>query len=78
VIIVLVPRALLSPFPLIVFTANFLPDRRISHVEEPKDQTPQVRQVGNPTPSPGPGSVKLQETKDDYHVFGGDREEEID
>lgn len=70
--------ASLRPLPFVISTAKFLPDHGISHIEEAEDQTPQVGQVGNATPCPRPGSVKLEKTEDDHHVFGRDGEEEID
>jgi hypothetical protein len=77
-VVIPVIRTFLRPPPFVIFPANFLSDHWINHIEKAKDQTPQVGQVSNTAPCPRPGSVKFEEAEDNHHVFGRDREEEID
>ena len=72
-VVIPVVRTFLRPLPFVIFPPNFLPDRWIGHIEKAKDKTPQVGQVSNTTPRPRPGGVKFEETKDNYHVFGRNR-----
>ena len=41
-IIGFVSGALLRPLPLVIFTANLLPDHRISHISKAKEEPPEM------------------------------------
>jgi hypothetical protein len=48
-VIALIVRAPLRPFTLIVFAANFLANDRISHIEKPEEEAPQMGDASDAT-----------------------------
>jgi hypothetical protein len=71
-------RAFLRPLPSIIFSPNSLSNRWISHIEKAKEKTAQMGEVSDAAPCPLHGREELDETENDHHIFGRDREEEID
>jgi len=77
-VVIPITWAPLRPLPFIIFTAKFLPDHWISHVEEAEDKATQMGEVCNASPGSFHGREEFDETEDDYKVFGGYWEKEID
>jgi hypothetical protein len=71
-------RASLRPLPFVIFTSNFLSDRGVGHIGKAEEKTAQMGEVSNAAPCPLHGREELDETENDHHIFGRDREEEID
>ena len=68
----------MRPLPLIIFTANFLPDHGIAHIEETEKKAAQMGKVSD-APSRSPHRRKeFDEAENDHHVFSWHGEEEID
>jgi hypothetical protein len=77
-VIVFAAGASLRPLPFIIFTTNFLPDHWICHVEEAKDNAPEMSEMSNPSTCPLHGSKEFNEAEDDHKVFSGYWEEKVD
>ena len=77
-IIVLAIRPPLGPLSLIIFTAKFLPDRRIRHIEEAEDKTTQMGEVGHPPSRPLYRRKEFNEAENDDKVFGRDGKQKVD
>ena len=71
-------RAFLRPLPFIIFTADFLPDGWIGHIEKAEEKAAQMGEVSDATPCPLHGREELDETENDHHIFCRDGEEEVD
>jgi hypothetical protein len=76
--IVTTVRASLRPLSSVVFAANSLSDGWIGHIEKAEEKAAQMGEVSNAAPCPLHGREELDETENDHHIFGRDREEEID
>jgi hypothetical protein len=77
-VVIFITWASLRPLPFKIFTANFLPDHWIGQIEETEDKTTQMGEVCNASPGSFHGREEFDETEDDYKVFGGYWEKEID
>ena len=71
-------RASLRPLPFVIFAPNSLSDRWIGHIEKAEEKTAQMGEVSDAAPCPLHGREEFDETENDHHIFGRDREEEID
>jgi len=77
-IIIFIIRASLGPLTLIIFAANFLPNDRISHIEKPEEEAPQMGEVSDAASCSFHGRIKFKEAIDDHKVFGRNREKKVD
>jgi hypothetical protein len=71
-------RALLRPFPFIIFTPNFLSDHWISHIKKPEDKATQMGEMRNTPSCSFHGREEFDEAENDDKVFSGNGEKEVD
>ena len=79
-LMVIVPliRTSPRPFSFVIFTTDFLADRRVDHINKPKEKTAQMGQVGDTTSCPFCGREEFDQTEYDNHVFGRNGKEKVD
>jgi len=70
--------ASLRPFSFVIFTANFLSDRRVEHIKDAKEKTAKMGEVGD-APSRSPyRREEFDEAENDDKVFGRNGEQKVD
>jgi hypothetical protein len=65
-VIIVVVRSSLRPLTLIIFTANFLPNIGIGHVDKTEEKPTQMSEVSDAASCSFHGRIKFKEAIDDH------------
>ena len=76
-VIVLTAGASLRPLPFIIFSAKFLTDRWIGHIEQAKEKTAEMGKVGDAPSHSLYRRKEFDEAENDDKVFGRNGEQKV-
>jgi hypothetical protein len=66
------------PFPLVVFTPNFLSYHRVQHIKDAKEKTAEMGEVGDAPSGSSDRREEFDEAENDDKVLGRNGEQKVD